>query len=277
MWSTRMIILVISLFIMVKMSISQKLDAFEDKAKGKSESNINSHAENSDQVDMDIRLLDDVDADDVETTLNLFAIFIDATGSLLFHMPEVEGDINFMKYSRYPYSDGYSGVYCIGGAKSVSIKADVNYFQLNRNLTGIGLKTRLSPHPFLDFQLDFLRLSENTDYGNDHLDFFNAFLNFNRIRSEFFTLSWGLGLKAISGESSQSAFGLNFISEIFPVRPISVGINYNVGFFKGASVDEMQLILNLHIQRFKISIGYQKYRAGDIDFPGLTAGLGIYL
>ena len=64
---------------------------------------------------------------------------------------------------------------------------------------------------------------------------------------------------------------------VFPVKPISTSFLYSIGFFKGATVDEMHLNLNLHIHRFKISIGYQKFRAGDIDFPGMTLGIGFYI
>jgi hypothetical protein len=267
----------IFLIILTNIATAQKLDEFEKKAKGTSESNETSESSDSHDDETNIHMDYDFDDEDIENTFNIFGAFIDITGGLLFYFPEIDGDINDLKYTQFPYSDGSSGTFSYNANKVFSIKTDVHYFQLNRKLTGIGIMTKISPHPFVEFQFDYTRLSEKVDFDYNHLDFFNLFINFNRVRSESFILSWGLGLKTIFGNSTQNAFGLNFGTELFPVKPISVSFFYNIGFFKGATVDEMLLNLNLHVHRFKISFGYQKFRAGDIDFPGMTLGIGFFI
>lgn len=276
MLSIKILTLGLLLIIISSTANAQKLDEFEKKAARSSESGNNSGSSESENNSTGAIIEGEFEPEDVETTLNILGAFIDVTGRLLFYFPEAEGNMYEIRYSPYPYAVGNSGVYTYFGDKDFSIKADLHYFQLNRKLTGIGIKTNISPHPFIDFQIDYTRLSEQVKNGYDHLEFLNLFFNINRIKSEPFSLWWGLGIKTLTGNSSHTAFGLNFGAELFPVQPVSFSLLYNLGFFEGATVDDFNININLHINRFKIFAGYHKYRAGDIDFPGISAGIGVY-
>jgi hypothetical protein len=269
------------LILITSMVNAQKLDEFDKKASGESESSENaktsSDCEEIEEVDIEFEIEDiESAAYAAETTCDIFNALINITSGLLFYFPEAEGDIQSIRYTKYPYADGHSGIFLSQGTKQYALKANYRQFRMNRDLTGFGLSAHASPHPYIDFEFSYYRLSERIESGYDHLEFYNIFINFNRIKSEIFTLYWGLGMKNLSGNSLQTAFGLNFGAEVFPVRPISVNLLYNVGFFKGASVDELNLNLKVHFNRFNVFVGYQKFRAGDIDFPGVTAGIGVY-
>jgi len=256
---------------------SSKLDNFEKNASGgsgsqSSDSDTDSE-DNSANYDYSAEYTDEDDGFR-ETAIHLF---LEGSVRLLFYFPEIENDIHSVRYSKYPYADSNIGIFTYDGDKKIAFRASFNYYQLNSNLTGYGIRTRLSPHPLVDLEFDYTSLKESVPNGYDNLSLYNFFINYNRIKSENFTLFWGLGLKGLSGNSSNLAFAFNVGSEIYLVAPVSFELNYNLGFFEYTTVDEFTLNLNLHLKQFKVYVGYQHFRAGDIKFPGFTAGLGIFL
>ena len=84
-------------------------------------------------------------------------------------------------------------------------------------------------------------------------------------------------MKGIRGDTNITAFAISTDLEIFPVSPVSFSLNYNIGYYPSATVDDFSIHLNLHHERYLFRIGFQNFRAGRMNIGGLTFGVGLYL
>jgi hypothetical protein len=182
-------------------------------------------------------------------------------------------------FSDYPYAKSDVGLYSSADRanKHFSIKLAGNYFYNSSDLQGFDFKASLCPLPFLGFALDFTDLTEDSGLKNDHIQFYNIFVNYFRGRWQHMSFWWGLGVKGIDGDRNRCGPALNVGTEIYPLKPISLHFNYNIGAVTQNAVGELLLQLNFHLQRSIFYIGYQRYSVGSSNLDGAIAGIGIYL
>jgi hypothetical protein len=228
-------------------------------------------------------MIEEIEDDGEETSIEDFFATVDVVAhifevsfNVLFRFPELETDVWDLGYTDFPYHHPLNGMYTLNSTKKYSIIAGLNYFQHDRNLSGISFKSRFSPHPFFSLEFGYSNLVEQVGFDYDYLRFYNFFINYNRIKNEYIALWWGIGVKAIGGNNRYTGFGFNLGTEIFPVKPLSVEMRYNLGFLNQTNVSEFALNLNCHIKRFKFYVGYQNFSAGRISIGGFTVGAGIY-
>jgi len=252
--------------------MGQKLDNLEKEVEEEQEDNSNET-----DSEVNISFSGELSPESVETMIQLTGSILYGTYELMFHIPGWDRAISEFGYSDYPYSDAYAGIYQTGNSKTWMLSAQLDYYYMNRNLTGLALGTLVSPHPYFSVQLKYCRLLETLSDRNDVLTLLDIHLNYNRIKDENFALWWGIGIKGMRGDAYHAGPALNIGAEYFPIQPLSFSVHYNIGFIGAATVDDSQLLVNIHISRLKFTAGYQNYRAGDISFPGIIAGLGIYL
>lgn len=180
-------------------------------------------------------------------------------------------------YSDYPYSNKSIGVFSEKSLKTFSIISEMEYFHHNIDLTGINFNSRLSPYPLFAFEFRYSDLTEKMVTRYDHLKMYNVFINYNRLKYERISFWWGIGMKGILGDRPYNGFAINIGTEIFPVVPVSLSSNFNMGFLNGAEVYDFSVKLKYHIERFQISVGYQKFAVGLTSISGITFGFGFYL
>jgi len=255
-----------------------KLADFEKQVEDKSDSDDNDYNK-YDNNDSDCD--DDYDDNDIESVfafLDFSGAVIHGLGNLLFvSEPEINSGYWDIGYTDFPYNRLDTGLFNSNSPKKFSIASEISYFQESQNLTGINLKTRLSPFPVFSFEIQYTDLTEKLNTRNDHLRLFNLFLNYNRFKHEQFSFWWGLGVKGLRGDDTYAGLALNLGSEIYPINPVSVYLNYSIGSINETGVTDFSAKLNYHIDRFKVSLGYQNFSAGTVSISGLTLGFGFYL
>jgi len=209
----------------------------------------------------------------VVVVAGVYVVLINAPGedSLLYL-----GDYSNCYFSQYPYISSEEGLFSQVIGKRFSVNISGHYFYDESNLTGYGVRAKYSPHPFFNAELHFSDLTEKLETREDHLKLYNVFINYNRLRLERWAFWWGLGLKGLQGDKTYNGFAFNIGAEIYPVRPISIGINYSGGFISGNYVPEFFGALNLHLYRFAIFAGYQYWSAGSAKIDGLVGGMKVF-
>jgi hypothetical protein len=245
-----------------------KLGIFEDEAKGKHSDKDNDDEEIAEIV---IESLDDCN-DCSHFFLDGFFTF----AKVMFYSREFDEHFLDNQYTPYPYYYHDAGLFGAETEKSFSIALNSQYFHHSDQLNGFLINANFAPLPQLAFQLNYADLTETLRTRYDHLRLYNFFVNYNRLRYERFTFSWGIGLKGIRGDSKINAFAFTTGIELFPVEPVSFSLQYNVGLFPLATVDEISVDVNLHHDRWRFQIGYKNFRAGRLNIGGVTMGIGIY-
>lgn len=152
-----------------------------------------------------------------------------------------------------------------------------NYLYNRADLHGFDFRARICPLTFLEVALDFTHLTEDLDTQVDQLQIYNVFLNHHRVRSQYLALWWGLGMKGLVRDQTRHRFAVNIGTEIYPIKPISLHFNYNIGSINSQAVGELLLHLNCHIQRSILFMGYHRYSVGSALLDGAIAGIGFYL
>jgi len=259
-----------------------KLADFEEEVEKGSSSNDGDDDESSDFDDYDYSFEEDCDDCDVDD----FFLFLDishAVGKGVFNLLfiseyEINSGLTKIGYSDYPYCNSSDGMFDKFSTKNYSVYTTMNYFRESDKLTALNFNSRLSPHPAISVELNYSDFKETLKTRYDHLRMYDIFINYNRFKFENFTFWWGLGYKGIMGDNSHGAFALNLGTNIFlPNTPVSLSLNYNLGFFEAVNVHDFSPKIRYHIDRAEISLGYRHFNAGQVSINGFTLGLGFYL
>ncbi|MBQ4819714.1 hypothetical protein [Aquimarina sp. MMG016] len=127
-------------------------------------------------------------------------------------------------------------------------------------------------------EADYLQLWEDkTFFGANSLALFTVLAKYHRIRTERFNAYWGLGATYVAGEVEEFGFTYGIGAELFFAKPLSLEANFNQAFINSSSVDKVNVLLNYHMDRFKVSGGYEHLKIGSVDFSTFSAGIGISL
>lgn len=245
-----------------------KLGDFEDEAKGKK----------TDQDDDDEEIAGIVleSLHECDECGHFFLDGIFTFAQIMFYSRDFDEHFSDNQFTPYPYYYDNAGIYGAETGKNFSIALNSQYFHHTDQLNGFLITANFSPLPQLAVQLNYTDLTETLRTRYDHLRLYNLFINYNRIRHERFSFFWGIGLKGIRGDSNINAFAFNSGIELFPIEPVSFSLDYNIGLFPLATVDEFSANVNLHHDRWRFQIGYKNFRAGRLNIGGLTMGIGIY-
>jgi hypothetical protein len=185
-------------------------------------------------------------------------------------------------FSDYPYINEDDGLFTNRIGKNYSFHFTEHYFYSNSKLKGFGLRGQFDPIHFLNIGFHYTYLTENlkTLIDNlkltDNLHLYDVFFNYYRFRHERWLLKFGVGVKGLQRVSNYNGPALNFGFQMYPLKPISFYSNYNLGYLNNQLVSELLLYINLHINRFILNVGYQRFSAGKIDINGIIVGTGIY-
>ncbi len=188
-----------------------------------------------------------------------------------------KGDYGSVYYTDYPYADPTEGLFSDAPGKQFFINLAGHYFYDESDLDGVGFRGRASPYPFVSAEVHFTELREHLrSGGEDVLQLYSAFINYNRLRLPRWSLWWGLGLKGMRGSIKHTGFAFNAGTEIFLARPLSLHFSYSGGFLNSRYVPEFFGTLNVHINRFALFGGYQSWTAGSANIDGILTGMKIY-
>lgn len=200
---------------------------------------------------------------------------------VLFEFPgEEELPMSEASITKYPYYTSKKGNYnyelddnfrvfraeFVG--RYVSESNDIKSMDLNLDL-------RFEKRVGIDF--GYRKLWEkNPEFGNDQLGLFNLLVNYHRIRSEQFDLWWGIGTTYVGGNVRKFGFTYTVGAEWFIAKPISMEMNFNQTFINAETVDKFNIFLNYHLNRYKLTGGYDQLKLGSQKFTSLTFGVGVF-
>jgi len=182
-----------------------------------------------------------------------------------------------VSFSDYPYCTKDDGLFAHRFGKDFSLQFSSHYFYNSDVLQGIGLRAHLSPRPILGVEIHYTDLTEKLKTRYDHLRLYDIFLNYYRVRKPRWVVWWGIGLKGMQGDNSYQGFGFNLGTDVYPVQPVSLHLDYSKGWINGQSLSEFLIRMNLHLQRTIFFIGYQRFSAGSSVLDGAVFGVGVFL
>ncbi|OED40505.1 hypothetical protein AB832_03615 [Flavobacteriaceae bacterium (ex Bugula neritina AB1)] len=183
--------------------------------------------------------------------------------------------------TKYPYFNSKKGNYSYKwGTDTGLISANFrnNFITENSKLYGNHFTAELRFFKRISLETDYLQLWEhNTFFGDNSLAIFTTFAKYHRIRTERFNAYWGIGASYIAGEVEELGFTYGLGAEYFFARPMSIEANFNQSSFKYDTTTKFNALLNYHIDRFKISGGYESFSIGAVNFSTFSVGVGIFL
>ncbi len=181
--------------------------------------------------------------------------------------------------TKYPYRNSNKGNYAYEWTEDTQLfRATLSsrFIAENRKLYGnhLNLDTRFFQRAGLE--IDYLQLwEENTNFGNNSLAIYTALAKYHRVRTERFNAWWGLGAAYVDGQVDEWGFTYGLGAELFFAKPMSVEANFNQTFINDRTVNKFNALLNYHVNRYKLTGGYEHLKIGSQDISTFSAGIGI--
>ncbi len=185
--------------------------------------------------------------------------------------------------SKYPFYDKEAGNYTPKNQNSEAVKfwrIDIRNSVLIGfdNVYGNHLELKLRPVKYVFLSSSYRQLAEEYKEGkHSYLSLFNFSLNYDRIRSRYFNLGYSLGCNYLADEVKEASFALGFNYEIFALQHLSLLGDFNWSTRSGATLKTFELGAAYHVNRYKISCGYEHLQIGNPMYNFMTVGVGVYL
>ena len=182
--------------------------------------------------------------------------------------------------TKYPYFENKKGGFNWDNDdnfKPARLFISNQYLKNNTRIQGNYLKGEIQFSSRFSFVSDYLFLKENnyfnatTDYT--HLSFL---LNYYRVRSERFSLWYGLGARYFGSGINDVGFSYSLGTRLYIVKPISIEASYIGSIINQSPVDHFNTDVKYHIKNYTLSTGLSSFTIGSENFNTLNIGLGIY-
>jgi len=186
------------------------------------------------------------------------------------------------EFTNYPYDLYDDGRYRPIGeeGRNISTKAQLLFQSNERELFGGYGQIQFSPISTITLDLNHRQLFEDRlRDDNFRRGISNFSFQYNRIRTRKFNLWWDVGLSRLNSEDDinwgiSGGAGLSW----FFKQPLSAHLNYRYHDFLDGSQDglsELNLKLQLHLNRYFISAGYQNL-SNAVRANSWMMGGGVY-
>lgn len=128
----------------------------------------------------------------------------------------------------------------------------------------------------IELEVDFLQLWEqNRNVPKNALGIYTALAKYNRVRTERFNASWGLGAAYVAGNVNKLGFTYGLSAELFFAKPLSLESNFTQTLVNSETINKFNGLLNYHKKQYKFIVGYEHLRIASVPFSNATAGVGI--
>ncbi|WP_299218819.1 hypothetical protein [uncultured Aquimarina sp.] len=208
------------------------------------------------------------------------SIFWGITYGLVFETPiEKEHLANDASITKYPYYNKTKGNYSYEWGDDTEVFRTTisnRFIAENGKLYGNHLNGEIWFLKRISLEGDYLQLwEENTNFGDNSLAMYTALAKYHRVRTERFNAWWGIGAAYVDGEVDELGFTYGLGAELFFAKPLSVEAVFNQTFINNRTVNKFTGSLNYHVDRYKISGGYEHLKIGNQDFSMFSIGVGI--
>ncbi|MGY6649369.1 hypothetical protein [Wenyingzhuangia sp. IMCC45574] len=262
---------------------SQKLDKSKSNLKSSTSSNSSSNSSSSSYEN------DDDDDDENSFGEELFLEFIVkpialvayATTVEIFIQSHLEEDGNhlYMDLTHHPYSDNQKGDYIYEPDFYNPTRLDLSnqlLFDGNRIFgNNLNAKLRFAQRASLEYNQTYLHESvKGTSY-----QFFMHDLtaNYYRVRTESFTLHYGLGATYVHSGVNKAYFTYKTGMEYFFNRPISIDFEHRGTMGDLSSIYQTNFNINFYKKNYALKAGINLYRIGGVNYNMVGLGGKIYL
>ena len=142
---------------------------------------------------------------------------------------------------------------------------------------GNHLNIKLRPIKYLFVSTTYRELWEKHKGKYEHLSLFNFSANYDRLRFKNFNLGYSIGFNYMANEVNKIGYALGFNFEAFPINRFSLMGNFNWGAINSQNIKTFETGLAYHINKYKITCGYQHMQIASPCYNFLTLGIGVYL
>ncbi|WP_147678322.1 hypothetical protein [Algibacter pacificus] len=181
--------------------------------------------------------------------------------------------------TKHPYSNTNTGHYSYDWNDNTEIFTTTISNRLvyeSNSVYGNHLNLDLRFLKRIELELDFLQLWEqNTNVPRNSLGIYTALVKYNRVRTERFNASWGLGAAYVAGNVNKLGFTYGLSAELFFVKPLSLESNFTETLVNSETINKFNGLLNYHKNQYKYILGYEHLQIGSVPFSNVTAGFGI--
>ncbi|MRJ10266.1 hypothetical protein EDL98_04125 [Ornithobacterium rhinotracheale] len=199
--------------------------------------------------------------------------------------PLVESPLTIDKEMRnaelqpYPYFQKSKGDYSYTQDRDFIFRTHVSdYFLKSNYVKASQLQVNLRIGDRFGFSPSYTYYWGKENDKTERLDLFYATIDYYRIRTQIFTLNWGVGAAYLGNEVRKGGLALNFGAG-FHIKPISVKINYKTAFLGGElndNADHFEFNPTFHFMQYEVGAKYFHHKIGGVKFNGVGFGAGIY-
>jgi hypothetical protein len=211
----------------------------------------------------------------------LFELTIGLTYGILVEFPsDGKNKHSNATLTKYPYFENKKGDFNWdndANFKPNRFLLTNQYLKNNTRIQGNYLKGELQFANRFSLAGDFLYLTEN-NYLHDKSNYkhFSLLVNYYRVRSERFSLWYGLGARYVGDGVNTPGIAYSLGTRLYVAKPISIEASFIGSIINQNSVDHLNTEIKYHIKNYTLSTGYSNFTIGSENFNTLNIGFGIY-
>lgn len=182
----------------------------------------------------------------------------------------------YMELTPYPYINNLKGDYAFEANEVAFKRFDIsNQFITNMdNIYGnnLNIKYRFLKRVSVEYNQLYLLESKNSQFFMHDLT-----ANYYRVRTEYLSLNYGMGISYIHSGVNKTYFTYNTGIEYFLSIPLSLSLEHRGTPLPKYGVYQSKIKFNYHIKQFTLQAGINFYNIGDIHYKMLGLGGKVYL
>lgn len=114
---------------------------------------------------------------------------------------------------------------------------------------------------------------ENYFGETENLDLSGLTFNYYRIREEFITVWWSLGVSNLANNVNSIGFRYGLGAQVFIKKPISILLAWQQDFIGSETINECKINVVYHLKKLNVFTGYNHYNLASVKTPSIVIGL----
>lgn len=212
--------------------------------------------------------------------LLLEVVWYSTYGILIETAEERTHKMHDAEIASYPYKQAHYGNYIYTNSTNYALsRVDLSYNFLieNNHLYGNQLNANVRFLQRMGLAAEYVSFTEKNMADTDSFSALSLLIQYYRIRTQKFDLSFGLGVTHVGSGVNTSGFTYGFTSEWFIQKPMSFMASYKKAYINENSVDNTKLLLKYYLKKFQFSSGYQHFKIGSVEINTFSIGIGMTL
>jgi len=176
-------------------------------------------------------------------------------------------------FNPIPYENNHYGEYLKFdkndyGYRVNLLQASINYSSGKYRINGlhVDLESRFS---------DLIGITARHSHFDEteNLDLSGLTFNYYRIREEYISAWWSLGVCYLANKVNSVGFRYGVGTRIFVKKPISVLLSWQQNFINSETINESKINVDYHLKKLNVFVGYNHYNLAAIETSSITIGL----